>query len=581
MGSIMVVVLIGIVILAIIVYVGILAYQQRIRRQVAVLADKKASLVAIPLADEVKLVGQLSLTGQSLERFETLQNDYADITKERFPRIDTQLKAIKDASRGMNLVQLRQNLAKVTILVNQTDELVQTVQAKLAELQEIDKQHRQAVHDLEQKYQDLRKTLLAKNFAFGPSIDGLEERLSELEDNFDTFTKLTQTGDHERATDVLTQLKEDTASLEDLIKAIPPLYKDLTAIYPDQISELKTGYEQLTAQHYRFGDTDIPGLIQKVADQVSGNLATLADLRPADAKVVNERIADQIDQLYTRMQTEIDAKKPVEENLDNVARFIAHAQNQNQSLLTELDRLSQNYTLDHQELETTRELNEQLRAIDGIYQRDVQDLTGKSATFSEVLTHQEQQEKDLKQIEEQQTQILKSVAGLADEERQARETLRQFDFKLHSLRRQVENLNLPGVPQDYLDYFFVVRDEVEQLATDMDQPQIDMEKITKQLLIIQTDLDTLGEKTDDLLDSAELAEQLLQYANRYQASHADVAQASQQAKQLFEQDHQYAKALETIATVLDQVEPGSYKRLEDAYYQRKGKPKPQPDDQSK
>ncbi|MFC0377978.1 septation ring formation regulator EzrA [Levilactobacillus acidifarinae] len=577
----MVVVLIGIVILAIIVYVGILAYQQRIRRQVAVLADKKASLVAIPLADEVKLVGQLSLTGQSLERFETLQNDYADITKERFPRIDTQLKAIKDASRGMNLVQLRQNLAKVTILVNQTDELVQTVQAKLAELQEIDKQHRQAVHDLEQKYQDLRKTLLAKNFAFGPSIDGLEERLSELEDNFDTFTKLTQTGDHERATDVLTQLKEDTASLEDLIKAIPPLYKDLTAIYPDQISELKTGYEQLTAQHYRFGDTDIPGLIQKVADQVSGNLATLADLRPADAKVVNERIADQIDQLYTRMQTEIDAKKPVEENLDNVARFIAHAQNQNQSLLTELDRLSQNYTLDHQELETTRELNEQLRAIDGIYQRDVQDLTGKSATFSEVLTHQEQQEKDLKQIEEQQTQILKSVAGLADEERQARETLRQFDFKLHSLRRQVENLNLPGVPQDYLDYFFVVRDEVEQLATDMDQPQIDMEKITKQLLIIQTDLDTLGEKTDDLLDSAELAEQLLQYANRYQASHADVAQASQQAKQLFEQDHQYAKALETIATVLDQVEPGSYKRLEDAYYQRKGKPKPQPDDQSK
>ncbi|GEO68655.1 septation ring formation regulator EzrA [Levilactobacillus acidifarinae] len=577
----MVVVLIGIVILAIIVYVGILAYQQRIRRQVAVLADKKASLVAIPLADEVKLVGQLSLTGQSLERFETLQNDYADITKERFPRIDTQLKAIKDASRGMNLVQLRQNLAKVTILVNQTDELVQTVQAKLAELQEIDKQHRQAVHDLEQKYQDLRKTLLAKNFAFGPSIDGLEERLSELEDNFDTFTKLTQTGDHERATDVLTQLKEDTASLEDLIKAIPPLYKDLTAIYPDQISELKTGYEQLTAQHYRFGDTDIPGLIQKVADQVSGNLATLADLRPADAKVVNERIADQIDQLYTRMQTEIDAKKPVEENLDNVARFIAHAQNQNQSLLTELDRLSQNYTLDHQELETTRELNEQLRAIDGIYQRDVQDLTGKSATFSEVLTHQEQQEKDLKQIEEQQTQILKSVAGLADEERQARETLRQFDFKLHSLRRQVENLNLPGVPQDYLDYFFVVRDEVEQLATDMDQPQIDMEKITKQLLIIQTDLDTLGEKTDDLLDSAQLAEQLLQYANRYQASHADVAQASQQAKQLFEQDHQYAKALETIATVLDQVEPGSYKRLEDAYYQRKGKPKPQPDDQSK
>jgi len=302
-------------------------------------------------------------------------------------------------------------------------------------------------------------------------------------------------------------------------------------------------------------------------------------LRPEDAKVINERIAKQIDALYSQMQTEIDAKEPVEKNLDNVAKFIGHAQNQNHGLLNELDRLSQNYTLDHQELETARELSEQLRAIDGVYQRDVQDLTGKVATYSVVLAHQKQQQKDLQQIEEQQGQILKAVAGLADEERQARETLRQFDFKLHSLRRQVENLNLPGVPQTYLDYFFVVRDEVEQLATDMDQPQIDMERITKQLLIIQTDLDTLEEKTNDLLDSAQLAEQLMQYANRYQTSHKEVAEASHQASELFEKKHEYAQALETIATVLDQVEPGSYKRLEDAYYQRKGRTKPKADDE--
>ncbi|WP_203641778.1 septation ring formation regulator EzrA [Levilactobacillus andaensis] len=572
-------VLIGVVVVAIIIYVGVLVYQQRIRQQVAALTAKKKTMVAIPLADEVNLVGELSLTGQSLEQYQQLQADFTDINENRFTRIDQQLAKLTEDSRGLNLVGLRRDLNKVVELVNQTDELVQSVQAKLAALQEVDKQHRQAVRDLEQKYQDLRKTLLAKNFAFGPSIDGLEERLSQLEDNFDTFTRLTQSGDHERAADVLSQLQDDTADLEDLIKAIPPLYKDLTVVYPDQVKELKGGYQQLTADHYQFGDENIPELIQQVADHISENLDTLSKLRPDDAKVVNDRISGQIDQLYDLMQTEIDAKDPVEANLDGVAKFIAHAQNQSHTLLSELDRLSQNYTLDHQELETARELNEQLRAIDGIYQRDVQDLTGKTATYSHVLEHQKQQEKDLKQIEEQQAQILNSVAGLADEERQARDTLQQFDFNLHSLRRQVENLNLPGIPQDYLDYFFVVRDEVAQLATDMDQPQIDMERITKQLLIIQTDLDTLQEKTDDLMDSAQLAEQLLQYANRYQTSHENVAEASKKAAELFEKNHQYAQALETIATVLDDVEPGSYKRLEDAYYQRKGTAKPKRDDE--
>ncbi|WP_164511400.1 septation ring formation regulator EzrA [Levilactobacillus mulengensis] len=570
----MVGVLIGIVILAIVVYVGVLVYQQRIRKQVVTLTTKKASMVAIPLADELKLVGQLSLTGQSLEQFQQLQADYQDITENRFKRIDQELTQLLKDSRGVNLVQLRQRLTKITLLVNQTDELVQDVQAKLASLQEVDKQHREAVRDLEKKYQDLRKTLLAKNFAFGPSIDGLEERLGQLEGNFDTFTRLTQEGDHERAADVLTQLQEDTTNLEDLIAAIPPVYKDLTVVYPDQVKELKGGYQQLSNEQYRFGDQDVPGLIHDAEEHIKDNLNTLNDLRPEDAKVVNDRIAKQIDQIYDLMQTEMDAKDPVEKNLDRVAKFIAHAQNQSHSLLNELDRLSQNYTLDHQELETARELNEQLRGIDGIYQQDVQALTGKTATFSQVLDHQNQQEKELKQIEEQQADILKSVAGLADEERQARDTLQQFDFNLHSLRRQVENLNLPGIPQAYLDYFFVVRDEVAQLATDMDQPQIDMERITKQLLIIQTDLDTLQEKTDDLIDSSQLAEQLLQYANRYQTSHDNVAEASQKAENLFEKKFEYAQALETIATVLNEVEPGSYKRLEDAYYDRKGTAKP-------
>ena len=43
-------VLIGIVILAIVIYVGVLIYQQRIRRQVAALTTKKESMVAIPVS---------------------------------------------------------------------------------------------------------------------------------------------------------------------------------------------------------------------------------------------------------------------------------------------------------------------------------------------------------------------------------------------------------------------------------------------------------------------------------------------------------------------------------------------------
>ena len=86
--------------------------------------------------------------------------------------------------------------------------------------------------------------------------------------------------------------------------------------------------------------------------------------------------------------------------------------------------------------------------------------------------------------------------------------------------------------------------------------------------MIQSDLDTLKEKSTDLRDSAKLAEQLIQYANRFRLSKPEIETASQKAKALFDREYKYTESLETIATALDKVEPGSYKRLEDSYISR-------------
>ena len=129
----------------------------------------------------------------------------------------------------------------------------------------------------------------------------------------------------------------------------------------------------------------------------------------------------------------------------------------------------------------------------------------------------------------------------------------------------MENLNLPGIPQNYLDYFFVVSDEISKLSNAMNQPQIDMEEITKQLLIVQDDLETLHDKTDNLRDSAALTERMIQYANRLSNNNDEVDSAIQKAQQLFNK-HDYSGALETIGTALEEAEAGSFKRIEQDYY---------------
>jgi len=559
-------VLVGIIVLAIVIYIGVLAYQHHVNQQLKELRDRKEKLDKESLSADIKKANRLSLTGKSLQDFNDLQKSFEDIDSNREKQFSEQLEAGEAQTKNFQIFAARETRNKLAELVTVMEQEFNSVKTGLADLQEIDRQHRQAVSDLESKYQEIRKTLLAKNFSYGPSIDKLEDMLSGLEADFDDFSKFTSEGDHEHAESILESLRTETGRLEELLSAIPGLYKDIATEFPAQLTEIKTGSKQMMKQHFNFPKMDFEQEIAGLGKQIETSKQALEGLKIEDASAANARIEKQIDRLYAAMETEYQARGPVEKNLDVLSRFIAHAQNQNRVLLRELERLNQNYTLDHDEVATARGLTEQLKQINDGYQLDIQSLTEKSAVYSEILKRQEKQKVELTQIEKQQTEINDSVSALSDEEKKARETLQRFDFEMHSLKRNIENLNLPGLPKDYLDYFFVVSDEVDKLADAIGQVQINMEEITKQLIMIQSDLDTLKEKSTDLRDSAKLAEQLIQYANRFRLSKPEIETASQKAKALFDREYKYTESLETIATALDKVEPGSYKRLEDSYY---------------
>ena len=166
---------------------------------------------------------------------------------------------------------------------------------------------------------------------------------------------------------------------------------------------------------------------------------------------------------------------------------------------------------------------------------------------------------------EEQKQISESVSDLFEEEKEAVAAVQGFDNDIHRLKREVENLNLPGLPSDYVEYFFKVGDEIEQLDRDLNKIQLDMEQIAHDLINTQSDLDVLAQKTQEIIDSSALTEEMLQYANRYRNKYPEVAAAYAQAYELFAREYDYMSALDTISEALETVEPGCYKRIENNY----------------
>ena len=158
---------------------------------------------------------------------------------------------------------------------------------------------------------------------------------------------------------------------------------------------------------------------------------------------------------------------------------------------------------------------------------------------------------------------------MVDSEKDARTRLQQYDNEIHNIKRHVETLNLPGIPEGYMDYFFVVSDEIEKVGSDMNQVRINMGMINRELDMVSTDIQTLIKKTSDLTDDAAISEAAIQYANRYRHTDEEVAAASQQAQKLFDKDHRYNESLSVISKALDKVEPGAIENITENYYQQK------------
>lgn len=558
-------VLIGIIAIAVIVVIIFYVCQRRAMR---IITDLRARLVAL---EEARLARRLDdasiadLMGESLKVFTALQDDYLKKVAPAVDDANEQLEEVSKNLNGLNVFTVTGQLNQVRELVEEAERQQKRVVDRLQKADQKEEEQKKATATMGEQLGDFQKKLDDTAYQYGDAIRPLRSQLADLQEQFTRFNEIAAKGDHEAAAEILTDLKEKEAHFTKLAEEIPELYKPLFTTFPDQISELREGYRKLVANHYRFPVNNLDDQIEGLEAQRQTALDHIAALSLAPVRVANKSLEEKIDHLYDVMQTEMDARPQVEKLVGVVGDHLDHARQQNRELMAELDRLSESYTLNHDEVAHTRELEEQLKQIQKEYEKDQVAVNAQAAVASQVLERFMEDEKVLTAIETQQKEINDGVADLSEDEQRARKALQRFVTTVRATKRHVETLNLPGLPQDYLDFFFLVSDEISHLAKDMNQQRIDMEAITKELLKVQGDVSELIDRTNKVRDSAELTARLMQYGLRFVDDNQEIDTAITETQKLYDR-YEYEQSLETIGAALEKAEPGSFKRLEDNYY---------------
>ncbi|WP_283573620.1 septation ring formation regulator EzrA [Ligilactobacillus aviarius] len=562
----MVIFLISLIIIALVIYLGVYLFKRHKAKQIEVYQAKVNEITENSLEKELAEISKLNLSGDSLTEFEKVDKDYREIVNRKLPEISELLNDLRELNQHYQFGRTNHELKDVDEKLSGTAAQFEKIKEELKNIRKVTEEHQKAVEELSEKYKDLRKTLLAKSFSFGPSSDKLEEQLGELEQQFNDYTKLMESGDYVKSAKPLSDLQDATAEMEEKVEKIPPIFKNLKSVFPDQLKELNSAVDQLLKEKYVFHE-DLKKKLADIQKMVDKNFENLKKVDLKNATKLDEKLTTEIDKVYDEIDQEYRARKVVEKNYNYYQDFVEHSERQEHELLIDLDRLSQNYELTHNEFEDAHDLQVQIQAI----RKDFDNFTkqrSEGVIYSDELKRQKDNIDKLTKIEKKQKEINDGVSNLWKEEKEAQKAVQGFDLEIHRMRRDVEKLNLPGLSREYTDYFFKVSDEIENLDDALGQIQINMDEITKALINTQSDLDVLGDKTKEIIDCATLSEEFLQYANRYRTRYPEVEEAYKKASQLFNKEYNYVDALDTISNAVEEVEPGAYKRITDDYESR-------------
>lgn len=560
------IIVIAIIVLAVIAFVASYMMRKKHYQMVDELEEQKLALSDMPIVDDIHMIKTLNLTGQTEENFQKWKTLWEEVEKESIPAIENHLFEAERFIDQLRLKKAQNSEHQAASKIKETKDTLLNIQDALSELVKGEEKNRLELEKVKEMYQTIRKKLLTQSFSFGPALEKLEHKLTVLETDFATFSEYTSQGDHIEAKEVLEEVRTKTQNLDTLVQEVPTLLKEINGEFVEQLKEIKNGYHLLKEDEFKFPDDRILEKVEEIekervaAERLAGNL----EIEAASEKL--PVIENEIEALYDAMENEMEASQYVLENKEKFEQLVAYLTRKNSKLLIEIDRVSQSYKLNHNELKQTQDFKDQLDELTEVMNYYLEMLQQNDIVYSEAKESFQSSMEKLEQIDNGQNDIAQHLKELRKEETEVKESIDDFEFNMRAMKRYVEKQHLPGLPVDYMDLFYAVTQKIENLSIEINKLRIDMDEIKKMADFIEDDIELLLDKTEEIVDTALLTEYMTQYANRYRQSTPQIASATQKSFKLFNQEHNYRDALETISTALEEVEPGAYKKVETMYF---------------
>ena len=514
-----------------------------------------------PILEEMTKVKQLNMNGQTEEMFERWRTAWTEVMDVHMPKIDVLLFDAEESIDRFIFPKATKIEKEIQILITLCDKKMSDILNELEELIGSEEKNRIEMEQLKDQHRAARKTLLAHQYSFGEAVKALEQKLESFIPQFEEFDRLTDTGNYLSARELVITVQDEGQKFFPKLHDIPAVLSDIQQKIPAIIYELRNGQKEMEESSYYLQHLEMNQKLDSIEAELVQLKQAIIELHVG--KTINrvEELKDELDTFYDLLEKEVLAKKYVDQYKEQTGTRLRGVTSVTRAVSEEAAYVQQSYRLPEKEAEIPQSCLKELEELEKEYELLSSRVEEEQSAYSSLQEELNEIAEEIDRLYEEQDRFANRLKNLRIDENSAREKLDDLKDLLHDTDRMLQKANIPGIPEDMDVRLEEAEEHIYVAMQSLQEVPLNMSLVDSYLEKAEACMEEVHSRAKEMLENVLLTEKIIQYGNRYRASHPQVHAKLLDAEEAFRQ-LRYSKALEDAATAVEEVEPGALKKID-------------------
>lgn len=534
------------------------------KREVEYLETEKNLVASTPVMSELSKVEAIIKNDKMEERYRAWQERFEWIKDDRLTKVNDMIIDLDVYLEKKDYKNSRYKIAKAEMELYKARAAADHLLEEIREVTRSDEKYRSIITKLKAKYRELMGIFQDKKQEYDPVTETIELQFENIEKRFMDFEVAMDQNEYSEVVHIVKALDAMIDHITIVIDEVPNLVLMSLQLIPKRMEQIEEVYQEMVKDGYPLDYLKIDYNLEESRKHVNDVMDRVKVLNLEEAMFELKTMLDYLDSLFHDFEKERLARKIYEEIRVDFERKIKKINKIVEDIYKQLDDIKNMYDLTDEDVKVIDTVNETLLKINLDYKALTKQVKEKGNPYSKSHQTIEELSNRLKDLEEELDRSLKSLGSMYDDEVRAREQLEEIQELLKQCKMRIRSYKLPIITDNYFVQLSEANDAILEIIKELSKKPI-------VIRILNTRVDTardlvlkLFNTTNEMIRTAEMAEKMMVYGNRYRSYMDEVDKKLDQAQILFFKGN-YQKALEMSIGAVDLVEPGVYKRLLEAY----------------